>query len=204
MSVTIITGISEYHESCHFTCVVCGARFDSKCSTNFRQLCFEITSDWDLKRAYRCFKCYFHECIFISAGKYEVNMLEPMLLDAMHIGSQNREPIETVFDNFDREAFMKQLKPPTGCSSCHIEGMGKLLCECSRVAYCDETCKRRDLQVHKDECFKYRTYPLFKTLRRHYTDVIENKTKEIEQHQRTIAYLQHQIAELQVKIDQIP
>lgn len=204
MSVTIISAISSDYEMLDYTCVVCAARFDNKYLRNFRQLCFEIAGDYELKRVYRCFKCCFHECIFINVGKGEEAKLENMLLDAIQNAFENRESIEKVIDHVDRDAFMKQLKQPTSCVECHIEGAGELLCECSRVAYCNEVCKRRDLRLHEDDCIRYRTYPLLKTLRRRYTDVIENKTNEIQEHQRTIANLQEQIAALQVKIDQIP
>lgn len=202
MSVTILSGLGcEYLLPSGVKCGVCNAGFNIPCLSNFRQLCWEITPDYDLERTYRCYTCCFYDDVFIhNASKLDVNRLENMLADAIDIAFRDKEPIEKMIDHVNRDDFMKQLKSPTACSLCLIEESGKLLCECGRIAYCNEECKSRHVQQHKDDCIKFRTYPLLKTIHQQYIEIIEIKTKELDYHLKAVARLQDEIATLKEKL----
>jgi hypothetical protein len=202
MSVTIISGVSCGYPTNAVTCVGCNARFDHPYMYNYRQICFEIDTEHGAQIIYRCHACDFIDCIFVTnASERVVHRLEMLLVDAVEKIVQTKEPIEKVVDYIDRADFMKQLEPPVGCNSCLIKGIGKILCECNRVIYCSESCRRSHANRHKDDCLRYQTYPIIKTMRQYYTDVIQEKTKQLRHYQNIVADIQVEISLLQNKLN---
>ena len=65
MSVLLLSGVMCDYPLSGIICMECGRDFNQKLITNERQVCFEITEDFDIVRKFRCMRCYFYECVFL-------------------------------------------------------------------------------------------------------------------------------------------